>query len=161
MDKLESLIGNLNHAVQIIPPERYFLTLLHHLMKRLNKFFSQRLQSWHIQYLYLWIKILQWVTAKEVPINNIVFVTPMVTLWYNSCENYIWGYNDKFMAWRWRIPQEFHGVLTLNLLGFLDSKIYIYITIQQLVQGSHILSFTDSSSSLGWMHRASFDPVEE
>ena len=33
------------------------------------------------------------------------------------------------------------------------------MTILQLVQGSHILAFTDSSSALGWMHKASFDPV--
>ena len=33
------------------------------------------------------------------------------------------------------------------------------MTILQLGQGSHILEFTDSSSSLGWMHIASFDTV--
>ena len=31
--------------------------------------------------------------------------------------------------------------------------------ILQMGKGSHILVFTDSSSALGWMHRASFDPV--
>ena len=33
------------------------------------------------------------------------------------------------------------------------------MTILQLGQGSQILEFTDSSSALGWMHKASFDPV--
>ena len=33
------------------------------------------------------------------------------------------------------------------------------MTIQKLVQGSHILAFTYRSSALGWMHKASFDPV--
>ena len=28
-----------------------------------------------------------------------------------------------------------------------------------MVQGSHILAFADSSIILGWMHKASFDPV--
>ena len=46
-----------------------------------------------------------------------------------------------------------------NLLEFLASEVTIYMTILQLGQGSHILSFTDSSSALGWMHKASFDPV--
>ena len=27
-------------------------------------------------------------------------------------------------------------------------------------QGSHILAFTDISSALGWMHKASLDPVD-
>ena len=33
------------------------------------------------------------------------------------------------------------------------------MTILQLGQGSHIMAFTDSSSALGWMHKAYFDPV--
>ena len=33
------------------------------------------------------------------------------------------------------------------------------MTILQLGQGSHILAFTDSSSTLVWMHKISFDPV--
>ena len=33
------------------------------------------------------------------------------------------------------------------------------MTIQQIGQGSHILAFTDSSSALGWMYKAYFDPV--
>ena len=47
----------------------------------------------------------------------------------------------------------------LNLLELLSSEVSIYMTILQLGQGSHILEFTDSSSALGWMHKASFDPV--
>ena len=49
---------------------------------------------------------------------------------------------------------EFHGVLTLNLLDLLASEIAIYMNIQKLGHGSHILAFTDRSSALGWMHKA-------
>ena len=34
------------------------------------------------------------------------------------------------------------------------------MNILQMGQGSHILAFTDSSSALSWMHKASFDPVK-
>ena len=47
----------------------------------------------------------------------------------------------------------------MNLLEFLAPAVTIYMTILQLGQGSHILAFIDSSSALGWMHKASFDPV--
>ena len=47
----------------------------------------------------------------------------------------------------------------MNLLELLASAVTIYVTILKMVQGSHILSFTDSYSALGWMHKASFDPV--
>ena len=47
----------------------------------------------------------------------------------------------------------------LNILELLASALNIYRTILQLGQGSPILAFTDSSSALVWMHKASFDPV--
>ena len=47
----------------------------------------------------------------------------------------------------------------LNLLEFLASVVTIYMTMLQMIQGLHILAFTDSSRALGWMHKASFDPV--
>ena len=105
------------------------------------------------------MKLLQHVTTKGVPINNIVFVKPSVTIWSDTCECDIGGYIDNGLAWRWRIPSAWHGELTLNLLEFLELAVTIYITTLQLGEGSHILSFTDSSSSLGWIHKVFFDLV--
>ena len=98
-------------------------------------------------------------TTKGVPINNIVFVKPSVTLWFNACEYGIVVYIANGLAWRWKITDAWHGKLTLNLLELLASAVTIYMTILQLEQGSHIMAFTDSSSALGWMQKASFDPV--
>ena len=119
----------------------------------------QRLQLRHRQDLQLWMKFLQRVTTKWFPINNITFVKPSVKLWSDACEYDIEGYIENGLAWRWKISAAWHGKLALNLLEFLVSAVAIYTTILKLVQGSHILSFTDSSSALGWMHKASFDPV--
>ena len=47
----------------------------------------------------------------------------------------------------------------LNLLELLASAVTIYMNILQMVQGSHILAFTDSYSALGWMHKEFFYPV--
>ena len=47
----------------------------------------------------------------------------------------------------------------LNLLEFLASAVTIYITILQMGQGLHVLALTDSYRALGWIHKASFDPV--
>ena len=35
------------------------------------------------------------------------------------------------------------------------------MTIQQPRHGNHVLAFTDISSAFGWMHKASFDPVNK
>ena len=87
------------------------------------------------------------------------FFKPSVTLWSDTCEYGIGGYSENGLAWRWKIPDAWHGKLTLNLLELLASAVTIYMTILQLGQGSHILAFTGSSSELGWMHKSSFDPV--
>ena len=94
-----------------------------------------------------------------VPINNIVFVKPTETLWSDACGYGIGGYSNNILSWKWIIPSEWNGKLTLNLLEFLASEISIYVTILQLGHGSHILSFTDSSSTLGFMYKASFYPI--
>ena len=72
-----------------------------------------------------------------------------------------YGYNDKGMVYRWHTPNEWHGVLMINLMDFLDSSVSIYMNIHQPRHGYHILAFTYSSSDLRWMHKASFEPVNE
>ena len=140
---------------------RYFLNQLRNLIKIGKKWGPQLPQSWNRQDLQLWIKTIQWVVETGVPINNILFTTPTVTLWSDAFKYGIGGYNDKGTAWRWYIPPEWNGVLKLNLLEFLASALSIYMTIQQLGHVSHVPAFTDRSSSLGWMYKASSDPLNE
>ena len=157
-DILKSLIGKLSHAAHVIPLEQYFLNQILHLIKR-GGGGTQRLQLLHRLDLQMWMKFLERVTTKGVPIKNIVFVKPSVTLWSDVCEYSIGGCSKNFLAWRWRIPETWHGKITLNLLDFIASAVTIYMTILKMVQWSHILSFTDSSSALGWIDKASFDWV--
>ena len=119
----------------------------------------QWIQLCHQLDLQLYMKFLQHVNTKGVPINNIVFSKPVVSLWSDACEYDIGEYSENGLAWRWRIPVSWHRKLMLNLLEFLASSVTTYMNILQMGQGSHILSLTDSSSALGWMHKASFDPV--
>ena len=105
------------------------------------------------------MKFLQHFNTKGVPINNIVFFKTSVTLWSNACEYGIRGYSKNVLAWQYIISAAWNRNLTLNLLEFLASEMTIYTNIMQMGEGSHILAFTESSSALGWMHKASFDPV--
>ena len=176
-DMLESLIGHLNHAAHVILPAQYFLNWLRHLLKRRKNWVPQRLQLWNQLYLQLWMKILQNITTKGVPTNNIVFAKPPVTLWSDACEYCIGGYIENGLSWRCRIstlaisghlrsghaqrrldPEPrcrisaaWHGKLMLKLLELLTSAVTIYMTILQMVQGSQILVFIDSSIILFWM----------
>ena len=156
---MESLIGKLNHAAHVILSAQYFLNRLCHLLKRGGGWIPQRLQLWNPHDLQLWMKFLQHVTTKGVPISNIVFVKPSVTLWSDACEYGIGGYIKNGLTWRWIIPAVWHGKITLNLLDFLASAVTIYMTILKMVQGSHILAIIEGSSALVWMHKSSFETV--
>ena len=156
---LESLIGKLNDTSHVIPMAQYFSNRLHHLLKRWRTWGPKRIQLWNHQYFQLWIKFLQRVNTNGVSINNVVCVKPTVTLWSYAWEYGIWGYKNNGLAWRWRIISEWHSNSILNLLSFLSSAISIYITIQKLVQDSHILALTDSSSAPGWNNKKFSDPV--
>ena len=81
------------------------------------------------------MKFLQHVTTKGVPINNIVFDKPSVTIWPDSCEYVIGGYSENGLVWRWIIPSAWHVKLALNLLEFVASAVTIYMTILKMVQG--------------------------
>ena len=50
-----------------------------------------------------------------------------------------------------------NGEFLQRLLELLAPSVTIYITILKMGKGSHILVFTDSSSALGWIYKASFD----
>ena len=116
---LESLIGQINHAARAILPAQYVLNRLRCLLKREGGCGPQRIQIWYRLDIQMWMKFLQRVTDKGVPINNIVFVKPSVMLCSGACEYGIGGYSDNGLAWRWRTPSAWHGKLTLNLLEFL------------------------------------------
>ena len=86
---------------------------------------------------------------------------PSVTICPDACKYSIGGYSNNGLEWRCRIPSAWHRKLILNLLELLASSISIYMNLLQLGHGSQILAFTDSSSALGWMQKAFFDPVNK
>ena len=153
---LESTIGRLNHAGYIIPQGRYFLNRLRHLLAKCKKMGPQPIpQSAHDD-LHLWLKIIHCVSRKGVNINNITFTEPTEICISDACEHGIGGYNMSGKAWRFQLPKEMIGTLSINLLEFIAAAITIQLTLASSNTPQKILSFTDNSSALGWMYKASF-----
>ena len=59
-------------------------------------------------------------------------------------------------AWRYALPPDLQGKLSINLLEFIASAITIHLSIQHTNAPSKVLAYTDSSSALGWLYKASF-----
>lgn len=60
------------------------------------------------------------------------------------------------LKWRWEIPENMQGKLSMNLLEFIALAITIELTLRSTNKGQKILAFTDSTSALGWLYKASF-----
>ena len=104
----------------------------------------------------LWITMLQAVSDKGIDINNITITPPTVTTYSDACKHGMGGYNTNGLAWRWEIPPKLQNKVSINLLETMAVSVTIDLTLNQLDSPQKILAFTDSSSALGWLYKASF-----
>ena len=105
---------------------------------------------------YLWSKILESVSTRGIDINNITFTMPTTTTYSNACEHGIGGYNTNGLAWRLQLPPNMIGRLLINVLEFAAAAITIYLTVESSTSPQKVLAYTDSSSALGWLYKASY-----
>ena len=153
---LESMIGKLNHIGYIMPQGRYFLNRLRHLLKKTKKYGQQTLDTSSKNDFLLWQTFINTVSSKGIDINNITFSEPTSVCFSDACEHGMGGYNENGLAWRFEIPQEHIGKFSINLLEFIAAVITIELTLNHGKNNQKILAFTDSSSALGWLFKASF-----
>ena len=150
-----------DHTGYIIPNGRYFLNRFRWLLKRCEKYGTQHLNVSEKEGVKLWIRILEHISQVGISINNITFTKPTVTLWTDACEHGLGGYDDTGVAWRLEIPIDLQGIFTINLLEFIASYFGIRMAaLHHPTQYLRLMAYTDSSSALGWLYKASFDPVK-
>ena len=106
--------------------------------------------------MHLWIEILQRVSKQGININNITFTKPTIVTSSDACKHGLGGYNTEGLAWRYKLPSELPNKLLIILLEFNAAAITIYLTISKSGTTHIILAFTDNSSAVGWLYKASF-----
>lgn len=164
-EKLHSIIGRFNHVGQVIHLSRYFLTRLRH---RLHahptkpKYAKVHFTPWEMKDLRLWRQYITYLGTKGVSINNVCFTKPSATTYSDACEWGLGGYSMQGTAWRFLIPKHLQLRASINLLEFIAAITTIHLSL--LVDTHHtdfprLLSFTDSSSALGWLYHSTFNPV--
>ena len=154
--QLESTIGRLNHAGHIVPSGRYFLNRLRHLLQKEKEYGPQLTNQAQLKDLELWEELLQQVSKKGVDINNITFTSPTHTTYSDACEHGIGRFCTNGIAWRYELPNDMIGQHSIDLLEFLAAAVTILIVMLDTNAPTKILAFTDSSSALGWLYKASF-----
>ena len=140
----------------MLPQSRYFLNRLRHFLQRTKQFGPLTIDDRSREDLLLWKHLLLRASCKGNDINNITFTDPTTICLSDACEHGIGGYNKEGLVWRYEIPIEHRGKLSINLLEFIAAVITIELTLTNGGPKQKILSFTDSSSALGWLSKASF-----
>jgi hypothetical protein len=153
---LERTIGRLNHAGYVIPQGRFFLNRLRQMLQRCKRYGPQKPPVSTMEDVKLWKSLLRMVVEKGVDINSVTFTEPTEVCISDTCEFGIGGYDMSGFAWRYELPKEMIGRLTINLLEFVASAITIHLTIMRKGPSQKILALTDSSSAMGWLYKASF-----
>ena len=106
--------------------------------------------------LLFWITMLNHASHQGVDINNITFTKPTLVVISDACEHGLGGYDMNGLAWRYMLPPDLIGAFSINLLEFIASAITIHLSLAASSSPQKILAYTDSSSALGWLYKASF-----
>ena len=154
---LETLVGRLNHIGYILPLARHFLHRIRSLLSSPWHRHTKAIPPAQQDDLKLWVTILS-SAAAGISLNLLCYRQPDVTCWSDACLTGIGGYDSTGHAWRWEIPFECRGRLTLNGLEYLASIITIHLFLSSTnLHFPCILSLLDNTSAIGWLYKSSFD----
>ena len=157
-EDLEVLIGRLNHAAQIIPLARHFLSRLRFaLSKAKNKWIYITISKRLKHDLELWLKFLK-DAFEGISMNLLTFRQPTHCYRTDSCELGLGGFSSAGKAWRWIIPKELRGRAHIGLLEYLAQIVSIWLDIYDgdIDVEDCALSMGDSTNAIGWVKKSNF-----
>ena len=154
--KLSSLVGRLDHAVQVIPLARHFMERIR-FAKEMTKdtpFRPYTLNATCKADLQLMLEMLN--KAHEgLSMNLLTYRKPNSIATVDACPRCLGGYTKRGRAWRIVLPPHLLGRAHINLLEFLAAVVSIWI---QILDGSAtsedcLLVMGDSTTAIGWLHK--------
>lgn len=153
-----SITGRLTRVGEIIPTARYFLNNIRActtIAERNQYAFASQAAK---QDLELWLQFLD-EALLGFPINNLIYRQPSHIYWADSWPKGLGGYSARGRAWRFVIPDELQVDNVNNVLEFLASTVCILLDLYEknIPALACLLSCSDSTSTVGWLHRANFD----
>lgn len=165
--QLESLIGKLQDVSLGFHEGNYFLNRLRYRFRASKKAFRKRFDSMELKDLLFWKDTVSKLRegASGWSLNHILpTVRDYITI-SDAAEHGLGGFfilEDTVYAWRFEIPPEWRGVLTLNLLEFVAAYWTLHLLILLIREVSptdfRVLAISDSNSALGWMKHNCFNP---
>jgi hypothetical protein len=161
--ELEKLIGKLVHVTQIAKEGLMFLNRLRFRMKffekNKHKPYLCQLQHQDIEDILLWKKIIVSCTIGR-DINMVVRTVPMFIFISDAAEsNGMGGWFNFGPAWRFELPDNLLGIFSSNILECVAAYWSLRLLIS-LVGRTRVRGRIDNASSISWIMRNRFDPLE-
>ena len=165
--KLERLIGKLNNIAFLVPEGCSFLNRLrfrHRVSIRQGQ--TKVFDNMKGADLLLWRKTSILIREGNVrrSFNSILKTVPNVICISNASEFALGGFfaiGDHGFAWRFKLPPDLQGILSLNLLEFIAAY-WTMKTPAELIRSINSLNIVDSTNALSWMtknnHRPDLQP---
>ena len=138
---------------------RYFLNRLRFKLELIKKKGPMKLVESEIEDLNFFKDSLANMSTEGASIMNITYSEPDIICWSDASEFGIGGFDHTGLAWRWNIPSQFQKLVSINVLEFIAAVSTIMLSSWNESKGKKFLAFTDNSSALGWLYKASFHPA--
>lgn len=160
---LARLVGRLTNATTIMPPAAHFMSRLRFAESRANQRRTTRLTGAELLDLKLWRDFLS-DAHSGLDINLIVTRRPDWLLRTDACTIGLGGFNiTNGRAWQYLLPNDLVGKKSINFLEFLACSVSLILTFleEAVSAGSCVGVLGDNTSSLGWLRKSNFAPVDE
>lgn len=167
--KLKRIIGKLTNISFLIPEGRFFLNCLQFRQRRCNFDNCKRFDKMEGRDIAFCIDATKTLSEGNVgrSFNSILNTLPSILAFSDACKIGLGGFfliGENAFAWRFELPDDLHGVFTLNLLEFI-AAIWTFYKAARAIPGSRIRSFADSTNALSWMkknnHRPDLQPAHD
>lgn len=158
-EHLGTLVGRLEHVCNIIPAARHFMNRLRRIKDKAFKYNTAKITKESKKDLLLWIKLLRR-AEKGISINNVIFRQPTSVPLTDASEIGIGGYSlTSNKLWRYEFSIDEQRAFTLNVKEYIASVIGALLAMEE-DKSEHpcILSLSDSSSTVSWLHKSNHDP---
>ena len=120
-ESLRTMLGRLNHTAYVVPLVRHFLGRLYQALAVAKRIRSVKLQLAQVQDIEFWISFLH-LAHQGLSINHITFRSVQRLIRVDDCPQGLGGYCfQSGIAWRYLLPPDLIGRLSLNTLEFLAS----------------------------------------
>lgn len=171
--ELESLIGKLNNISIMFPNTGTLLNRLRYRHKvsgwpkpkGKKKTTNKNFDEYDYEDLKLWKRITDTMTTVGRHVNTVIPSFPELITVSDASLFGIAGYfilHDCIILWRFELPDELKGLLTLNLLEYLAQHINIEFATD-FIHHFHTHHFTnqsigDSATAISWLRKTKFNP---